>query len=220
MDALFRKSDRLLANTRTDIIRDKMDDIHWNAQLISIMGAKGVGKSTLIRQYLKQNFKLGDRRVLYCSADTVDFSMRTLVGLAEEFVMRGGELLVIDSGTCITYDFLDAENHYQGGNIAPGLRLRLMAMHEHTALLPLIDGDGEAPELGYDTATALRSGVVWGIKYEIEGYIRRFRRKYPHVSVFLTGGDIKKLRISTKSSIFADDFLVPRGLNQILDYNE
>ena len=96
MDALFRKSDRLLANTRTDIIRDKMDDIHWNAQLISIMGAKGVGKSTLIRQYLKQNFKLGDRRVLYCSADTVDFSMRTLVGLAEEFVMRGGELLVID----------------------------------------------------------------------------------------------------------------------------
>ena len=96
MDALFRKSDRLLANTRTDIIRDKMDDIHWNAQLISIMGAKGVGKSTLIRQYLKQNFKLGDRRVLYCSADTVDLSMRTLVGLAEEFVMRGGELLVID----------------------------------------------------------------------------------------------------------------------------
>ena len=96
MDALFRKSDRLLANTRTEIIRDKMADIHWNAQLISIMGAKGVGKSTLIRQYLKQHFELGDRRMLYCSADTVDFSMRTLVGLAEEFVMRGGELLVID----------------------------------------------------------------------------------------------------------------------------
>lgn len=96
MDALLRKSDRLLANTQTEIIRDKMNDIHWNAQLISIMGAKGVGKSTLIRQYLKQHYELGDRRVMYCSADTVDFSMRTLVGLAEEFVMRGGELLVID----------------------------------------------------------------------------------------------------------------------------
>ena len=96
MDALFRKSDRLLANTPTDIIRDKMGDIHWNAQLISILGAKGVGKSTLLRQYLKQHFDLGDHRALYCSADTVDFSMRTLVGLAEEFVMRGGELLVID----------------------------------------------------------------------------------------------------------------------------
>ena len=96
MDALFRKSDRLLSNTSTEIIRDKMDEIHWNTQLVSIMGAKGVGKSTLIKQYLKQHFELGDRRVLYCSADTVDFSMRTLVGLAEEFVIRGGELLVID----------------------------------------------------------------------------------------------------------------------------
>lgn len=96
MDALFRKHDRLLANTSTAIIREKMNEIHWNAQLVSIMGAKGVGKSTLIRQYLKQNYKPVDRRVLYCSADTVDFSTRTLVGLAEEFVIRGGELLVID----------------------------------------------------------------------------------------------------------------------------
>ena len=71
MDSLFRKSDRLLSNTSMEIIRDKMDEIHWNAQFVSIMGAKGVGKSTLIKQHLKQNYKLGDRRVLYCSADTV-----------------------------------------------------------------------------------------------------------------------------------------------------
>ena len=96
MDTLFRKSDRLLANTSTDIIREKMDEIHWNSRLVSIMGAKGVGKSTLIKQYLKQHYSLGDRTFLYCSADTVDFSMRTLVGLAEEFVMRGGKLLVVD----------------------------------------------------------------------------------------------------------------------------
>ena len=96
MDTLFRKSDRLLANISTDIIREKMDEIHWNTQLVSIVGAKGVGKSTLIKQYLKQHYELGDRTVLYCSADTVDFSMRTLIGLAEEFVMLGGELLVID----------------------------------------------------------------------------------------------------------------------------
>ena len=55
MDSLFRKSDRLLANTQTEIIRDKMNEIHWNAHLVTIMGAKGVGKSTLIKQYLKQN---------------------------------------------------------------------------------------------------------------------------------------------------------------------
>lgn len=96
MDSLFRKSDRLLANTQTEIVRDKMDEIHWNAQLITIMGAKGVGKSTLIKQYLKKNFGLGDRRILYCSADTVDFSMRNLVELAEQFAILGGEILAID----------------------------------------------------------------------------------------------------------------------------
>ena len=96
MDTLYRKSNRLLANTSTDIIREKMGEIHWNAPLISIIGAKGVGKSTLIKQYLKQYFEPGDRRMLYCSADTVDFSTRTLVGLAEEFTIGGGELLVID----------------------------------------------------------------------------------------------------------------------------
>lgn len=96
MDALFRKSDRLLANTSTEIVREIANTIHWDAQLISIIGAKGVGKSTLIKQYIKQNYEPGDRRVLYCSADTVDFSTRTLVELAEEFTVRGGELLAID----------------------------------------------------------------------------------------------------------------------------
>ena len=96
MDTLFRKSDRLLANTSTDIVREKMGEIHWNSRLITIIGAKGVGKSTLIKQYLKLNYPPGDRRVLYCSADTVDFSTRKLVELAEEFVIQGGELLAID----------------------------------------------------------------------------------------------------------------------------
>ena len=96
MDTLFKKSDRLLANTGMEIVREKMNEIHWNAGLISILGAKGVGKSTLIKQYLKQNYQPLDRRILYCSADTVDFSTRTLVELADEFTIRGGELLVID----------------------------------------------------------------------------------------------------------------------------
>lgn len=96
MESLFRKSDRLLANTSTEIIRDKMTEIHWNAQLVTIIGAKGVGKSTLIKQYLKQKYGIGNHHMLYCSADTVDFSTRTLVGLAEEFTVRGGETLAID----------------------------------------------------------------------------------------------------------------------------
>ena len=96
MDTLFRKHDRLLANTSMDIVREQMNQIHWNAQIISIMGPKGVGKSTLLRQYVKRNYQIGDRRSLYCSADSVDFSTRTLVELAEQFSINGGELLIVD----------------------------------------------------------------------------------------------------------------------------
>ena len=96
MDALFRKHDRLLANTSMDVVREQMGQIRWNAQIISIMGPKGVGKSTLLRQYIKKNYPIGDRRALYCSADSVDFSTRSLVELAEEFFINGGELLVVD----------------------------------------------------------------------------------------------------------------------------
>lgn len=96
MDTLFRKHDRLLANTSMDIVREQMNQIHWNAQIISIMGPKGVGKSTLLRQYVKRNYQIGDRRALYCSADSVDFSTRTLVELAEQFFINGGELLIVD----------------------------------------------------------------------------------------------------------------------------
>ena len=96
MDALFTKHDRLVANTSLDIVRAMMNRVHWNARLLSIQGAKGVGKSTLLKQFVKLNYEPGNRKVLYCSADTIDFSRRTLVDLASEFSMNGGERLIID----------------------------------------------------------------------------------------------------------------------------
>ncbi|MCR5038232.1 MAG: AAA family ATPase [Bacteroidales bacterium] len=96
MDLLFAKHDRLIANTSLDMVRAMIERIHWNSKLISIQGAKGVGKSTLLKQFVKLNYKSGDRKALYCSAATIDFSRRTLVGLVGEFVMNGGERLIID----------------------------------------------------------------------------------------------------------------------------
>ena len=96
MEALFVKHDRLIANTSTEIVREMMHRVNWNARLLSIQGAKGVGKSTLLKQFVKLNYQTGDRRVLYCSADTVDMSRRSLVDLADEFVMNGGKRLIID----------------------------------------------------------------------------------------------------------------------------
>ena len=132
----------------------------------------------------------------------------------------GCPLLIVDAGSCITIDFVSAQGAYEGGNISPGLHMRLQAMHEHTSRLPLIEAEGEIPTLGYDTETALRAGVNNGIRLEIEGYIRLFLAKYPDLFVFLTGGDGISLDEWTESCTFADQFLVARGLNHILNHNK
>lgn len=132
----------------------------------------------------------------------------------------GHDLLVIDAGTCITYEFVDHTGCYHGGNISPGLEMRLTALHEHTAHLPLVHPEGETPQVGYDTETAIRTGVISGIRHEIEGYIREFQTKYPDISIFLTGGNIYHFDTPSKNCIFADKFLVPRGLNRILLHNQ
>ncbi len=129
-------------------------------------------------------------------------------------------LLVVDSGTCITYEFISDTGEYLGGNISPGADMRFMAMHEHTALLPIVSPEGDTPLIGYSTETAMRSGVMLGISHEIEGYIRHLREKNPKVLVFLTGGNVLNFDTNVKSGIFADKLLLLKGLNRILDYNE
>lgn len=123
-----------------------------------------------------------------------------------------GALLVIDAGTCITYDLLTADNRWPGGNISPGAALRLRALHEHTARLPLVKPEGEVPLLGHDTPTALRSGVFRGIAYEMEGYLRQLRAEYGEISTFFTGGGDFRSLISPEFRTFADEYLVARGL--------
>lgn len=131
----------------------------------------------------------------------------------------GRNILVIDAGTCLTYEYIDKQGGYWGGNITSGLQMRLKALHAFTARLPLIDSEGDVPEIGYNTETAIRAGVIQGIKFEIEGYIKHFKEKYPDLLVFLTGGDNFNFDSTIKSIIFADKFIVPRGLNRILIFN-
>lgn len=130
---------------------------------------------------------------------------------------QGHDILVIDAGSAITIDFIDKEGHFRGGNISPGIKMRLCALHEYTSRLPQIEKDGATPFLGYDTETAIRSGVIRGISHEIDGYISEIKRKFPDVLVFLTGGDEKTLTDNIKSRIFADRFLVAKGLKHILE---
>lgn len=131
----------------------------------------------------------------------------------------GKPLLVIDAGTAITYDFLDADGRYPGGTISPGMTIRFRALNAHTSRLPLLDEQGNLPEIGYNTETAIRSGVVKGVVYEMDGYISEYRLKYPELFVFLTGGHSFYFETKLKNSTFADVNLVLKGLNRILNYN-
>ncbi len=131
----------------------------------------------------------------------------------------GRDLLVVDAGTCITYELLDAQGRYWGGNISPGIRMRLKALHAFTDKLPLVEAEGRLPEMGKDTETAIRAGVMRGVEHELNGYIESLRHKYPQLLVFLTGGDEIPFDTKLKSIIFADKFLVLKGLNHILRYN-
>lgn len=128
-------------------------------------------------------------------------------------------ILVIDVGTAVTYEFISADGVYLGGNISPGIQLRFKALSDYTSALPLIGRDGPRTEIGVDTDTAIRNGVLLGMEYEIKGYILEMRKKEPSILVFLTGGDSISFDDKLKKCIFADKFLVLRGLNRILDYN-
>jgi type III pantothenate kinase len=131
----------------------------------------------------------------------------------------GRNLLIVDFGTAITIDQVSADGVFRGGNISPGMQMRYKALHQFTGRLPLIDSNGRKLPMGRDTETAIRAGVLKGMEYEISGYIEAMKHKYPELLVFLTGGDDFSFDSSVKSIIFADRFLVLKGLNRILNYN-
>lgn len=121
-------------------------------------------------------------------------------------------LLIIDAGTCITYDLFSADGHLLGGAISPGVQLRLNAMHEHTALLPQIEAEPEAQLLGHDTRTHMLSAVVNGARFEIEGYIRSLLPEHPDLHVFVTGGNTFRFSPDITCPITPDPYLVFKGL--------
>lgn len=155
---------------------------------------------------------------LYETPATLGYDrMASVVAANEQYPDK--DVLVIDAGTCITYEFIDRHGRYHGGNISPGLNMRLKALHQFTGRLPLVQPQGRMTDMGKDTETAIRAGVIKGIEYEISGYITALKHKYPELLVFLTGGDDFSFDTKLKSIIFADRFLVLKGLNRILNYN-
>ncbi|QHT68543.1 type III pantothenate kinase [Rhodocytophaga rosea] len=128
--------------------------------------------------------------------------------------------LVIDMGTCITYDFVDAQKNYWGGSISPGLQMRFKAMHTFTARLPLLEPEPDTvPLTGTNTIEAMQSGAIHGMTCEIEGIIKEYRKNFSKMHVIFCGGDATFFENKIKESIFVIPELVLVGLNRILEYN-
>lgn len=128
-------------------------------------------------------------------------------------------VLVIDAGTCVTYDFLDDQGNYLGGSIAPGLSMRFEAMHKLTARLPLVKVVNDPDLIGKSTETCMQSGAIWGMCFEIEGVISAYLEKFRGLQVILCGGDTRFFENKLKAPIFAVPELVLSGLNSILIHN-
>lgn len=131
----------------------------------------------------------------------------------------GHNCLVIDTGTAITLDLVTKDGIFMGGNISPGIRLRFLSLHEHTARLPLLEPGGDFPLLGSSTEKAIRSGILNGVRYELQGYMEELQKKYSPLLVILTGGDAPLLSKYLQPGIIIDLNLIFAGLNRILEYN-
>jgi type III pantothenate kinase len=132
----------------------------------------------------------------------------------------GKNVLSIDAGTCITYDFLTENAEYLGGGISPGIRMRFRAMNAFTGRLPLVEPEEFSRLIGRDTQESLLSGVLNGVMEEITGIIRLYTEQYKDITVVITGGDLEYLHNKLKINIFAVPDLVLLGLNEILDCHD
>lgn len=128
-------------------------------------------------------------------------------------------VLVIDAGTCITYDFKTKKEVYLGGGISPGIQLRYKSLNLLTANLPLLETKMPKNYIGDSTENAIHSGVSVGVITEIDGIIDRYKEQFEHLTVILTGGDTNFLAKRLKNTIFANSKFLLQGLNNVLEYN-
>lgn len=154
----------------------------------------------------------------YTTPETLGIDRKVLAAGAA-LLEKGKSCLIIDAGTCITYDFLLPDSSYLGGAISPGLHMRFRALHEFTAKLPLVSNAQETALIGNSTITAIQSGVINGVVAEINGIINRYKQQYTDFTIILTGGDAEFLATQLKNGIFADSNFMQRALYALYQFH-
>jgi type III pantothenate kinase len=229
---------KLAVYSNKRLIRKKTKELEYLLESISELTTKypsiskgiisSVGK--LKKTHLNQIQKLLNLLVLdsttklpfknnYKTPETLGVDRIALVSAsADQYPKKN--VLIIDAGTCITYDFISSSNTYLGGAISPGIRTRYRSLNNLTANLPLLDTKLPKHITGSTTTSSIHSGVMNGVLMEIEGIIAEYDKNYQDLTVILTGGDAKLLSKRLKSGIFANSNFLLEGLNYILEFNK
>ncbi len=185
------------------------------------------GSSFLIPDFLENDKKLMELNAetplpflnRYTTPKSLGNDRKALVAAAAKY-FENSNVLVIDAGTCITYDFKNDKNEYLGGAISPGLNMRFKALHTFTANLPELTPSNEVELIGQSTANSMNSGVVHGVSGEIEGFISSYSERFENLEIIFTGGDAQFLSKRLKNGIFANSNFLLEGLNYILEFNK
>lgn len=145
---------------------------------------------------------------------------RLAAAVGASVLYPGENLLIIDIGSAITYDFLNDKNEYLGGNIAPGIKMRLTVLHQMTKRLPKVEVEEAQllPLFGRNTRDAIAAGVLRGITFEVKGYMRTIRERVDHCQTILTGGNASFISPNLSGEAKVEKHLVLIGLNRILEY--
>ena len=150
-------------------------------------------------------------KIFYKTPKTIGADRLALVAGAV-FCFSNKPVLIIDAGTCITFDFVDIKTKYLGGSISPGLQMRLNALSNQTSALPIVRLSEPQDLIGGSTKESILSGVVNGAIKELDGTIDAYKKRYPGTIVVITGGDVCFFDKKLKNSIFADEDILLKGM--------
>ena len=224
--ALFHKSHLVVKYDFSKSDKIDIDKIFKNYSIINSIVSNVSQISPDILTYLEKqtNLVLLNNKLkfpfknLYKTKETLGQDRLALIS-ASCFDFPNENVLVIDAGSCITFDFKNDKNEYLGGSISPGISMRIKSLNSFTTNLPLVTLDNYNELIGNDTKSSIKSGIVNGVISEIEGVIDRYEHMFENIKIVLTGGDAKFLLKRIKNTIFADQNFLLKGLNNLLQVN-
>jgi len=226
--AIFSKNELVASLNPLDLSLDELKDLSNRFPDIGKVILSSVSSlDPVFQDFLKKTFpyylELNHQtpvpiRNNYLTPETLGLD-RLAAAVGAQVLFPDQDLLVIDAGTAITFDLVEKNGTFAGGNISPGLQSRFRALHEFTDRLPLVEATDLCPEIGLSTEDAIRAGVIQGMIFEIDGMIGAMKKKLPEIQPILTGGDALFFERRLKSPIFVKFEITLIGLNRILEYN-